>query len=221
MSLVLWALPLVDGRHPCGDLRAGPEAELRQDVLHMALGRPLRDNEFGSDLTVRQTSGDEGGNFELPRAQAVTILPWRACPTSGSFAPEAHRHRGRPIEALCLSHDGRIALGPDRSSRRLLTALRVLPKRFGRLPRDRSPNRESRSSEPCAALEPVVRGRDPGKNFEGQRDAGTFIELAAQPQGLELRSLRPGQVLVQPGTHPETPEAVRPGPGISPLLRHR
>jgi hypothetical protein len=46
------------GNHPGGYLRARPESQLRQDVLHVAFSCALRDHEFCGDLPIGQTLGD-------------------------------------------------------------------------------------------------------------------------------------------------------------------
>jgi len=54
---------------PCGDLGARSEAELGEEVLDVALGRPLRDHHFDGDLLVRQRVRHETGDLRLPTGQ--------------------------------------------------------------------------------------------------------------------------------------------------------
>ena len=56
---------------PGSDLSAGIEAELREDVLDMTLGGTLGDDQFGGDLLVAKTLGDEIGNLAFSAGQCA------------------------------------------------------------------------------------------------------------------------------------------------------
>ena len=59
---------------PCGDLGAGGEAELGQDVLHVRFDRALREHELLCDLTVRPASGNETSDLDLAARQSARWL---------------------------------------------------------------------------------------------------------------------------------------------------
>src|SRR5688500_5574374 len=61
--------PLLSAHDPGGDLGAGAEAELVQDVLDVAHGGVLGDDELGGDLAVGQAAGHESGDLGLARAE--------------------------------------------------------------------------------------------------------------------------------------------------------
>src|SRR6266704_793010 len=56
-------------RHPRGDLYAGVEPQLAADLLDMALGSALRDEQPGCDLPVRQPLSDKVCNISHPAGE--------------------------------------------------------------------------------------------------------------------------------------------------------
>src|SRR2546423_11193650 len=80
-------------RVPGGDLGAAGEAELDEDVLHVALHGSLGEHQAGGDLLVGQALGDQPGDLALAAGQSrlVVELP-------GGWAGAAQRVGDRLVE---------------------------------------------------------------------------------------------------------------------------
>ena len=68
-----WFSGLLD--YPRGDLRAGPEAELAEDIGHVAVGGAFGNDQLGGDLLVGQPAGDPTCDGELARCQRRRLVP--------------------------------------------------------------------------------------------------------------------------------------------------
>src|SRR5688572_13200711 len=80
-----WLVGEAAGGDPGGDLGAGGEAELGEDVLDVVLGCAFGDVGFGGDLAVGEASGDEPGDLVLAAAQPVVVAV--AAVTPGATGP--------------------------------------------------------------------------------------------------------------------------------------
>ena len=61
--------------YPGGDLRAGPEAELAEDIGHVAVGGAFGNDQLGGDLLVGQPTSDPACDGEFARCQRRTLGP--------------------------------------------------------------------------------------------------------------------------------------------------
>src|SRR3954453_5831223 len=92
------------GRHPGRDLAAVGESELGQNVLHMVLGRALRQEQGGSDVLVAHAPTDQLGDLHLALGQhGVTITLCRSErgeQPPGSMLPRLHAEPRRRVERV-------------------------------------------------------------------------------------------------------------------------
>src|SRR5919106_2751898 len=208
-------------RRPRGYLRARLESQLRQDVLHVALRRALRDHELCCNLPVAHTLGHELCDLELPPAQDVPASVDAPRLTIGQLLLQAECDSPGSIETSSLRKVSPAPLASDRSTSDLFAAPGVLLHRLRHLPRYRFPHGESRPLEAGASFVVLSRRGDPGQRVEGECDGCAFVELTCETQGLLLRLLGRVGVSLQPGGHPQAPQAVRSGPWIPASLCHR
>src|SRR5688572_24216696 len=95
--------------HPRCDLRPRPEPELAQDVLDMAFGGALTDDQVVRDFSVCESSCNKGGDLVLAAAEQRrdrTIHRW--FPLRG-FSLKADGHRGCSVQRAAAGKDAFMA----------------------------------------------------------------------------------------------------------------
>ncbi len=110
--------------YPSGDLRAGLESQLRQNVLDVALGGSLRDHQFCSNLPVGHSIGHELCNLELPAAQDGAVAT--PCLVLLLLPTKAESDGPSPIESPSLHEEPCVPLSLEGRLGELVAATGVL-----------------------------------------------------------------------------------------------
>src|SRR5690606_14463797 len=105
----------------CRGGRTRRHIELREDIAHVAIHRPLAEHEPGRHLPVREPGCDEPQHFELTRCET-------SCRGARPLEPQAQRIDVREIRP-CLQALEDLARGLELELRALLVAERPAPER--------------------------------------------------------------------------------------------